>query len=155
MTDIRFRASVCGIVVVLAGPAFADGPDLTPGKWEFETKSVMSMGTGPATQKETRCITREEAEADPLAAMVEEDRCKVLDRTTTADSISFEIECDGDPKMKMKMRGKGTFTASGGSASGKMDMTVNMPAMPNMPPQMAGAMTMTQSWTGRRLGECD
>jgi hypothetical protein len=155
MKKTSLIACTCSVVCLLAGPAVADGPDLTPGKWEFETKSVMPMAAGPTTRSETRCITSEEAEADPLAAMVEEDRCKVLSQTRTDDSITFEIECDGDPKMKMKMRGKGTFTATGDSASGKMDMTVNMPAMPNMPPQMAGTMTMTQTWTGKRLGDCD
>lgn len=153
MRKTSLVACVWGVVCVLAGPVFADGPALTPGKWEFETKSVMPMAATPTTRSETRCITSEEAKADPLAAMVEKDRCRVLSQTRTDDSITFEIECDGDTKMKM--RGKGTFTATGDSASGKMDMTMNMPAMPNMPPQMAGTMTMTQTWTGKRLGDCD
>lgn len=155
MNRTSIIALTATVACALAGAAFADGPNLEPGKWEFETKSVMPMAPAPRTQTETRCITSEEARADPLAAMVEEDRCKVLSQARTADSITFEIECDGDPKMKMKMRGKGTFTASGDSASGRMDMTVDMPAMPNMPPQMAGTMTMTQTWSGKRLGDCD
>lgn len=155
MKNSSIIACTCGVVFVLAGPATADGPDLTPGKWEFKNKSVMPMAPEPRVQTETKCITSEEAKADPLAAIVEEERCKVLSQTRTDDSITFEIECDGDPKMKMKMRGRGTFTASGDSASGRMDMTMDMPAMPNMPPQMAGTMTMTQTWTGKRLGDCD
>jgi len=146
-------ACAYGVICVLAGPASAAGPVLTPGKWEFKTTSVMPMSGEPTTRTEIKCITSKEAKADPLAAIVEEDRCKVLNQTRTDDSITFEIECDGD--QKMKMRGKGIFTASGGSASGKMDMSMNMPAMPNMPPQMAGKMTMTQTWSGKRLGECD
>lgn len=148
MKKTSLIAWACGIACALAGPARADGLNVTPGKWEFETKSVTPMATGPSSQSETRCITSEEAKEDPLAAMVKEDRCKVLSRTKTGDSVSFEVECDGDPKMKMKMRGKGSFTASGDSASGRMDVAMDMP-------QMASKMTMTQTWSGKRLGECD
>lgn len=155
MNKTSILARACVVVGVFAGSASADGPDLKPGKWEFESKSVMPMSAEPRTRTETKCITSEEAKADPLAAIVEEERCKVLSQTRTDDSIIFEIECDGDAKMKMKMRGKGSFTASGDTASGRMDMTMNMPPMPNMPPQMAGTMTMTQTWTGKRLGDCD
>jgi len=148
-------AQACVVALLCAGQAFAAGPELTPGKWIFESTTVMSMTGTPETDTETRCITAEEAERDPLAAMVEEDRCKVLSRTTTGNSTAFEIECEGDPKMNLKMRGKGVFTANGTTASGKMDLSIDMPSMPNTPQQMGRKMAITMPRPGTRLGACD
>jgi len=144
-------ATLCPSLVLAAGP------DLNPGKWQFDTTVVMSMSPEPTQQSETKCITKEEAESDPLASIVEQGRCKVLSKTESGNSLNFEIECEGDANMKMKMRGKGTFTGDGDSAAGKMDMTMEMPKMPNMPnmPNMGTGMNMSQTWTGKRLGACD
>ena len=160
---MRTSVTIVALVAVsalLASEAMADGPNLTPGKWQFDTTVEMSMMPQPKTQSDTKCITKEEAEADPLAAIIEEGRCKVLSQKKTSNSLEFEIECEGDPKMNMKMRGNGVFTGNGDSASGKMDMVMDMPKMPEMPemqgmPQMGGKMTMNQTWTGKRLGDCD
>ncbi len=148
---MRIAISIIALAA-LAAPASAAGPNINPGKWQFDT-SIMMMGQ-PQKQSETKCITKEEAEADPLATIIEEGRCKVLSQTETGDSLEFEVECKGDPKMPMKMRGKGKFTGNGDTASGSMDVNVEMPEMPNMP-QMQGNMTMKQTWEGKRLGACD
>ncbi len=76
-------------VLSSAACALADGPQLTPGKWKFDSTIVMSMmGGEPKTQSETKCVTKEEAEKDPLAAIVEQGRCKVLSRETSGDSLN-------------------------------------------------------------------
>lgn len=151
------RASgVVGLVavVLLAGSAHAESMQLKPGKWKFESSTVMSMSPQPQTSTETKCITEEVAKQDPLAEMVEKGNCKVLSRSEDGDTLNFEIECAGDERTKMKSRGKGTFTSSGDKASGTMSLAVEMPEMANMP-GAGGKMTMEQKWTGERLGACD
>ena len=125
----------------------AKGPDLKPGKWEFTTTVTMPMMPEAKVMTKTECITAEDANSDPLAAMVEDGTCKVLNKEESGNTIEFEVECDGD--MDMKMRGNGYFTANGTTASGKMEMTMNIP-------QMGGQSTkMTQEWEGKRIGDCD
>ncbi len=125
----------------------AEGPDLKPGKWEFTTTITMPMMPEAKVTTNTVCITAEQANSDPLAAMIEDGACKVLRKEENGNTIEVEVECDGD--MDMKMRGNGSFTANGTTASGKMEMTMNMP-------QMGGqSMMMTQEWEGKRVGDCD
>ena len=141
-------SSIVTIVPLLfAGSIMAEGPSMEPGKWEFKTTASMPMMSEPKVTTKTECVTEEEATKDPLAAMVEDINCKVLSREESGDTIEFEVECEGD--MDTKMKGKGKCTADGTSASGNMEMTMEMP-------QMGGqTMKMTQEWEGRRIGDCD
>ncbi|MCK6553232.1 DUF3617 domain-containing protein [Candidatus Binatia bacterium] len=142
---------------LLAPQAPAAGLDMKPGRWQFDTKVESSMKPRPTTKSEVKCITKEAIERDPLAAIIEEGRCKVLSRKESANSLEFEIECKFDPQAKMNMRGKGVFAGSGDTASGHMDVKMAMPkieGMPNTAP-MGGNMTMRQEWTGKRLGACE
>ena len=125
----------------------AEGPDLKPGKWEITTTVTMPMMPEAKVMTKTECITAEQADSGLLAAIVEDGTCKVLNKEESGNTIEFEVECGGD--MDMKMRGKGYFTANGTTASGKMEMTMNIP-------QMGGQSTkMTQEWEGKRIGNCD
>ncbi len=134
-------------VISLTQMVAADGPSIKPGKWEFTTTVNFPMMPEPKVTTETKCVTEEEASGDPLAAMVEEARCTVLNKKVDGNSVEFEIECEGD--MGMKSRGKGKFTADGTTASGTMEMTVEMTKMGGK------SMKMTQSWEGKRIGDCE
>jgi len=138
--------------LLFAKVTMADGPNLKPGKWKFKTTSIIPMMPDAQIVTKTECITAEEADRDPLAAMVEEGICRVLSREDSGNTIEFEVECDGD--LGMKMSGNGYFTADGTTASGKMVMTMDMPQMggQNM---MSGQMKITQEWEGKRTGDCD
>ncbi|MFQ5852564.1 MAG: DUF3617 domain-containing protein [Candidatus Binatia bacterium] len=133
--------------------AWAAGPLVKPGKWEFTIIINMPMMPQPQKKTETKCITAEKASRDPLAAILKEGQCKILSRKERGNSLDFELECSGD--MNVKSKGKGRFTADGTTASGKMKITMNMPDMPNMPKMGGQGMTMTQEWEGKRLGNCD
>jgi Protein of unknown function (DUF3617) len=127
----------------------AEGPDIKPGKWEFTTTVTMPMMPEAKVTTQTECVTLEEA-SDPLAAIIEEGTCKVLNKEESGNTLKFELECEGE--MDMKMRGKGHFTANGTTASGKMEMTMNMQQMGG---QGSQSMKMTQEWEGKRIGDCD
>ncbi len=128
----------------------AEGPNIKPGKWEIKTTATMPMMPEAKVTTQTECITPEEA-SDPLAAIIEEGTCKVLNKEENGNTLEFEVECEGE--MGMKMNGKGLFTANGTTASGNMEMTMNMPA--NMPQMGGQSMKMTQEWEGKRIGDCD
>ncbi|MCP5004068.1 MAG: DUF3617 family protein [Planctomycetes bacterium] len=141
-------AVLCAAIVSLffAKVDMSEARDLKPGMWEFKTTSVMPMMPAPKVTTKTDCITAEEASNNPLDAMLEDGNCRVLSMKESGNTIEFEMECDN---MDMKMRGKGYFTSGGTTASGKMEMTMDMP-------QMGGkSMTMSQEWEGKRTGNCD
>jgi len=143
------------LIVTLALALFtkmtlADGPTFKSGKWEFKTTVTAPMMQEPKVSTEIKCITEEEANRDPLAFMLEESECTVLNKKVSGNTIEFELECKGKKgEMGMNSKGKGQFTSDGTTASGNMEMTVDMT-------QMGGkSMTMTQKWEGKRIGDCD
>ena len=123
--------------------------DMNPGKWEFTTTMTMPMMPQPQVTTMTQCVTEEEAKQDPMADLVDNGNCKILNREMKGSSLSFEMECN---QQGMVTKGKGQFTTKGDTASGTIEMTMDMPEMPNMP---AGPMTMNTSWQGKRIGACD
>ena len=146
-----FTMLIAAIVpLLLAKVVLAEGTNIKPGKWEIKTTVTMPMMPEAKVTTQTECITLEEA-SDPLAAIIEESTCKVLNKEESGNTLEFEVECEGE--MDMKMTGKGHFTANGTTASGKMEMTMNMPQ--NMPQMGGQSMKMTQEWEGRRIGNCD
>lgn len=162
----RLRTTIALLALAAAGlpvhAAAADGPKLSPGKWQFESTISTSRMAQPRKESETRCITEEQSKADPLAAIGALGNCNVTKRTEKGDSLDFEVDCAGetDQKIDMKMRGTGVFTGDGDTASGRMDLTFETPEVPDMSeipsmPQLGGKMTLNQSWTGKRVGECD
>ncbi len=145
-----FAVLIATIVLLLFAKAvLAEGPNIKPGKWEIKTTVTMPMMPEANVTTQTECITLEEA-SDPLAAIIKESTCKVLNKEESGNTLTFELECDGG--MGNKMRGNGYFTADGTTASGKMEMTMNMPQMGD---QGGQSMNMTQEWEGKRIGDCN
>ena len=135
--------------LLFAKVILAEGLNIKPGKWEIKTTVTMPMMPEANVTTQTECITLEEAN-DPLAAIMEESTCKILNKKESGNTLEFEVECEGDTGMKMN--GKGHFTANGTTASGKIEMTMNMPQMGG---QGGQSMKMTQEWEGKRIGDCD
>jgi hypothetical protein len=137
---------------ILQGEAQAKDFNMKPGKWQFTNTIQMPMLPAPQTTVNTECITKEDMK-DPLAQVVDQGNCKVLDKKMKGDSIQFSLECNQEG---MQLTGKGHFTANGKTASGIMEMTMDMPAeMANMPNMPAGQMNMTTTWEGKHIGKCD
>ena len=141
---------VAMVPLLFAKAILAEGPKVKPGKWEIKTTVTMPMMPEAKVTTQTECITPEEA-SDPLASIMEEGTCKVLNKKESGNTIEFEVECEGD--MGMKMNGNGSFTANGTTASGNMEMTMNMPQ--DMPQMGGQSMKMTQEWEGKWIGNCD
>ena len=148
MKKLSITACTCACLL-LPAISMAAKFNMNPGKWEFTTTMAMPMLPQPQTTTSTECITEEEARQDPLANLVDEGNCKILNKKIKGSSLEFEMECN---EGGMKTKGKGVFTANKNTASGSMEMIMEMPAMPNMP---SGPMGMKTSWQGKRIGACD
>ena len=133
--------------------AWADGPQLKPGKWEFTVTLTMPMMPDPQTITNVDCITEDQAGKDPLAALVEQGQCEVVDSTVQGNRMDFEVTCQADKGITSN--GKGYFITEGDTATGKMEVTMSMPEMADLPNMKGKEMKMEQAWDGRRLGDCD
>lgn len=146
----------CLVCLLPASAAISGGFDMKPGKWEFSNTVNMPMMGQPQTTTEVECITKEEVE-NPFAQMQDMGNCKVLHKKIHGNTMEFEFECNQQGSM---MQGKGRMTASGKTASGSMEMSMQIPGMENMPnlPNMPAAgqpMKMTTTWKGKYLGPCN
>ena len=145
--------TACGCACLLLPVSTIAGDlEMNHGKWEFTTTMTMPMFPQPQVTTMTECITEEEARQDPMADLVDGGSCKILNRKMTGNSLNFEMECN---EGGMVTRGKGQFTTKGDTASGFIEMTMDIPDMPNMPDMPTGPMQMTTSWQGKRIGVCE
>jgi len=64
-------------------------------KWEFTTTMTMPIFSQPQVTTMTECITEEEAKKDPMADLVDDDNCKILNKKTKGSTMTFEMECGG------------------------------------------------------------
>lgn len=142
-------SSVC-LMFFFSDPPSADGQDINPGQWKFTATLTMPMMPKPQTLSHVKCYTQEDVQQDPLTAMLEEGPCQLTRSEVQGNRMDFEVDCQGD--MGVTSRGKGYFIADGNSASGKMEVTIDVP---NMPDTGGQDMKMIQEWKGRRIGACD
>lgn len=144
--------SAC-LMLIVSSPAWSDGPSMKPGKWEFTTTITMPMMPQPQTMTNIECITKEQAREDPLGALLKEGMCDLVSKKVRGNRIDFEVACQGD--MNVTSTGTGHFITKGNTASGEMEVIMNMPEMANVPNMKGQEMKMEQSWKGRRIGACD
>jgi hypothetical protein len=144
---------VCGCLL-LPATGFAASFHMNPGKWQFVTTVSMPMLPAPQVTTNTECVTREEAERDPLANLTNIGKdCKITEKKMSGARLDYTMECN---QQGMITKGKGSFIGQGDTASGSMEMNMNMPEMPaNMPGMSTGSMTVKTSWQARRIGPCN
>ncbi len=141
--------------LLLPAAAQAEGFSMNPGKWTFTTTVNMPMLSTPQVSTETECVSKEEAQRDPLANLVDVGSCTITKKQMHGSSLDFEMECN---EKGMAGKGKGHFNARGNTVSGSMEMTMNIPIMQGMqgiPGMPTGPMKMTTSWRGERIGACN
>lgn len=141
------------LMLLISSPVWSGGPTMKPGKWEFTTTITMPMMAQPQTMTNIECITQEQAQDDPLGALLKEGMCQLVSKKVRGNRIDFEVSCQSDKNVTST--GKGHFTTLGDTASGEMEVVMNMPKMANMPNMEGREMKMEQSWKGRRIGACD
>ncbi len=130
----------------------ADSFTMNPGKWEFTTTMTMPMLPAPQVTTDTECITEEDARRDPINDLLSDGNCRMLKKKQSRNSMTFEMECNNEG---VTSKGRGQFSSNGNSASGSMDMTMEMPDMPAMANMPAGSMKIQTTWRGKRIGACD
>ena len=151
MQNKRMLVLAC-YCLLLPATALAGGYSMNPGKWTFTTTITMPMLTAPQVSTNTECVSKEEAQRDPLANMVDVGSCTITKKEMHGTNLDFEMECN---EKGMASKGKGHFSAQGNTVSGSMEMTMDMPTMQGMPGMPTGPMKMTTSWKGQRIGACD
>jgi hypothetical protein len=135
-------------LVVFAGSclsltAWADGPRIRAGQWEFTTTASGRFLPQPKQETETRCVRDENV--DPVQEMTKSSQCTVTKRSTTATGVTWAMTCQsaaGGPSMQ----GEGRITADGSTLDGEM---VNHMTMDGTSQEL-----MKIVWKGRRLGDC-
>ena len=151
MRTLRILAVTCSCLL-LPGLVLGGGFTMKPGKWQFTTTTVMPMMPQPQTMSSEECITPEEAAKDPLAELVDRDGCTVTDKKISGSTLRFTMRCE---QQGMVSQGQGYFTAHGDTASGKMEIKMDMPAVQGMPGMTGGPMVIKTTWQGKRIGACD
>jgi len=152
------KKSITGLALaclLLPAASFAASFHMNPGKWQFTTTVVMPMIPVPQTETTTECVTKEEAEQDPLASLKDiGEGCRITNKAMKGARLEYEMLCE---QQGMKSKGKGYFEAHGDSASGAMEISMQMPeGMPSGMPGMAnGAMSVTTTWQAKRIGKCE
>jgi len=118
---------------------YADGMKVNPGLWE--TKSIVTSPGGTHENVSKECI--KEAEFSPETMMDNNSGCKVTDATSDAASMQWAIQCENGG---VTMTGNGHAKSSGNSITGGMDINANFNGQ---------AVTMTTTWEGARVGDCE
>ncbi|OPY64332.1 MAG: hypothetical protein A4E63_03561 [Syntrophorhabdus sp. PtaU1.Bin050] len=137
---VVFLAVVCVAWVM----GCSKGPNLKDGLWEITTKVEMQGMPVPFAipeQKVTQCITKKDAV--PQKAEKNQD-CKMVSSKVTGDTVAWTMECRTQEGAKTDSQG--TVTYKGDTFEGVTNVTVTPPGQ--------NTMKMTQSMSGRRIGEC-
>jgi len=120
-------------------------PPMNAGMWEITTRMEMPgmpAQIPPMTMR--HCYTAEELAKPGAGVPQSRNDCKVENLNQTAKSTSWRVSCDG-PRGKMTGDGNIQFS-DGTSYQGTMKMTMEQGP--------AGPMQMTQTYQGRRVGDC-
>jgi hypothetical protein len=136
----RNRLLVFAAISVFAFPG--TGPvhavQLETGTWEVTMLSHNPLTGEPISETSVECI--EDNKFDPSEELMAEKSCTVTEKQESDNSVSWKIACGGGDMPAFQ--GEGIFTSQGGSAQGKMKMTMTMGA---------NTMEMHTEWNGKRI----
>jgi hypothetical protein len=132
--------TLAALLVGFSQAAAAEGPTMNPGKWETKTVSTNSFMPKENVKTITECVKENK---NPLDSIVEAGKCKVTDKETKGQTVTWQMQCGEGDKAAT---GKGTFTATGNSGEGVLEMTMFI---------QDREMTAKNVWTGKRIGDCD
>lgn len=121
--------------LAIISPAWAD---IDPGNWELTATTEMQGIKEPATFKQTRCLTPEDAR-DPsrLFGPSPGATCQFVNRQDTGSVLTFEIECNaGQP-----IRGTGSVRYGRDTVEGELELRTE-------------GFSARSRISGRRIGGC-
>jgi hypothetical protein len=131
-------------LLMLASLSAVAAPNMQPGMWEITTKMEMAGMEGmPAMPPQTirQCIRPADVQSGSATVPKGDPQCTVKGYKVQGNTASWQMECTGANAMT----GNGTVTYSGASYSGKTQFTMH---------QDGQAMTMNQTFSGKRVGDC-
>lgn len=136
---------IAALTLVLAPVSFStaagakDGPTMNPGKWEVKSVSKSSMMPKEKVTTTTECVKEDK---NPLEAIMEGGKCKVTKQEIKGRTVTWDMDCGDEHSAK----GTGSFTADGDSGEGVIEMNMKVQNM---------EMSVKNTWTGKRVGDCD
>lgn len=118
----------------------AEGMDIKYGLWE--TKSIVAMPFGGATQERISqdCITEKITKPEQL--MQNAPGCEVLEKEVGSDTMRWTVSCNN---ADIEMIGEGNLQSTETTLTGSMKITATVDDQ---------EMVMNTSWEGRYIGEC-
>ncbi|QMU61264.1 MAG: DUF3617 family protein [Gammaproteobacteria bacterium] len=123
---------------VFAALVNAEDMSIDPGLWEIKSQVTSPAGTQEDVAQE--CI--QESEFSPESMMDAAAGCTVTDSSTDASSMQWSINC---VNQGVTMTGTGHAESSGDSLTGGMNMNADFNGQ---------QMTMSTTWEGKRVGDC-
>lgn len=132
-------AGLLGMLTMTVGAT--EAVDIKTGLWESRVESVIEgLPMSPPPMTHRNCVTEED-----LVPKMESpgQECKVLEHNVSGKTVNWRVQCNQDG---MTMTGTGRIDYSGDSYEGDVVMTMDGGPM--------GSMKMTQTMTGRRIGDC-
>jgi hypothetical protein len=133
---LRASSCVLALAVAFAAPALAQEKG---NEYEVTVKMEvkgMAMAMPPRTTKV--CVAKNGR--DESYVPMKSSDCRITDSKKTGDTLAYRMECTG----KDAISGEGEVTYAGDSYTGRMHMVG----------KGANGFDMTQTYSGRNVGEC-
>ena len=135
------RRAVAGSILFVM-PLISSAATLTPGLYEYTIKMSMPgmPANAPAMPAQTvqHCLTAKDVATKGYGAPPKDSDCQMQDMKESGGQFSYRISCTKPQKMDGNVKGSATAT------SVNMEMTL----------AMGTRGTMTQTTSGKRIGDC-
>ena len=129
------------LLSLLLGFGHSAQAEIRTGMWENTiTSKVDGMPFSPPPQTFTECLTQDDLTPNLSPA---DQECEVIDHQVKGSQVNWQVKCD---KEGIHSHVLGQITYQGDAYQGEMAITLSGGPM--------GEMKMTQTLSGRRLGDC-
>ena len=144
MLAVAIRIAICICAVAFALPAHAQ---VKGDLWELTVKMEMAGVPMDMPARTTRtCMDKNAKDEAFVPQKSSEGECKMVDNRHTGNVWRYRMECTGKDKETVVAEGEVTYAGDRSSYAGKMRLTGKSGAQ---------AYEMTQTYTGRKVGECN
>lgn len=138
--SVRHSILACTLLLPLTA-AYAVDMLITPGNWQIQVSSKMSLLPEPTVKNMQQCFTADRV--SPEQIMRNSGNCQFTDVASSRDRLSWKVSCNGHGG---NMSGTGQFNSHGDSMNGSMQMSMEMHGQ---------QITMHHQWSGKRIGPCN
>jgi uncharacterized protein DUF3617 len=138
------KAICAALALLLAVPAGLAAPtEMQPGLWEITTTmEIQGMPQRMPAQKVRHCYTKKDIEEkNPTIPQSQDKNCQIKDYKVEDNMASWGMVCTGENAMSAS----GTMTIGATAFSGTMKSHSG---------EGGEAMDVTQTWSGKRVGDC-